>query len=170
MPSQGASATPSLGAQDARLKTALELGSVKFHIKTGNTKWQCTVMDRATQYVHTLSPDTETCRAALLMHIAVRDRRPCVKDRRPPSQRMHLLQAPAPTKRRYLKTLHAFSNIPSHRDFVQRVLSFISSLTRVTAQPEFFFGLDLVLGWVQRYSERARRSLERTIDDGKPLF
>lgn len=34
---------------DARIKAALEAGSVKFHIKAGNAKWQCTLLDRATQ-------------------------------------------------------------------------------------------------------------------------
>ncbi|KAK4103572.1 hypothetical protein N658DRAFT_505252 [Parathielavia hyrcaniae] len=30
------------------IKTTLESKALKFHIKAGNAKWQCTVMDRAT--------------------------------------------------------------------------------------------------------------------------
>ncbi|GAB1319004.1 hypothetical protein MFIFM68171_09214 [Madurella fahalii] len=35
-------------AEETRIKAALEAGSVKFHIKAGNAKWQCTLLDRAT--------------------------------------------------------------------------------------------------------------------------
>lgn len=34
---------------DARLRTILETKSLRFHIKTGDCKWECTVLDRATQ-------------------------------------------------------------------------------------------------------------------------
>jgi hypothetical protein len=33
-----------------RLKSVVEKG-VKFHIKTGNQKWACTLLDRNAQYV-----------------------------------------------------------------------------------------------------------------------
>ncbi|KAH6635255.1 hypothetical protein B0J18DRAFT_462372 [Chaetomium sp. MPI-SDFR-AT-0129] len=35
-------------AHQEALKATLENKGVKFHIKTGNSKWQCTVLDRAT--------------------------------------------------------------------------------------------------------------------------
>jgi hypothetical protein len=31
------------------LKSTIENKGLKFHIKTGNAKWECTVLDRATQ-------------------------------------------------------------------------------------------------------------------------
>ncbi len=31
------------------LKASLEGKGLKFHLKAGNAKWQCTVLDRATQ-------------------------------------------------------------------------------------------------------------------------
>lgn len=31
------------------LKATLENKGLKFHLTTGNAKWQCTVLDRATQ-------------------------------------------------------------------------------------------------------------------------
>ncbi|KAK4126097.1 hypothetical protein N657DRAFT_679095 [Parathielavia appendiculata] len=34
--------------QQEALKATLENKGLKFHIKAGNAKWQCTVMDRAT--------------------------------------------------------------------------------------------------------------------------
>ncbi|KAK0722296.1 hypothetical protein B0T26DRAFT_211832 [Lasiosphaeria miniovina] len=45
MPSSPASTT---SAEDSRLRTALESSGVKFHIRTGNGKWACTLLDRAT--------------------------------------------------------------------------------------------------------------------------
>ena len=31
------------------LKNTVESKGVKFHLKAGNAKWQCTILDRATQ-------------------------------------------------------------------------------------------------------------------------
>ncbi|KAK3379984.1 hypothetical protein B0T24DRAFT_675719 [Lasiosphaeria ovina] len=45
MPSSAASTT---SAEDSRLRAALESSGVKFHIRTGNGKWACTLLDRAT--------------------------------------------------------------------------------------------------------------------------
>ncbi|KAK4109882.1 hypothetical protein N656DRAFT_800462 [Canariomyces notabilis] len=35
-------------AEDARLRAAIEQKGLKFQIKAGNAKWQCTILDRAT--------------------------------------------------------------------------------------------------------------------------
>lgn len=43
------SKTAAAPAQDTRMKSVLEQGAVKFVIKTKDQKWQCTLLDRATQ-------------------------------------------------------------------------------------------------------------------------
>ncbi|KAK1759264.1 hypothetical protein QBC47DRAFT_398079 [Echria macrotheca] len=43
------SATPAPAAQDnSRVRSVLESQALKFHIRTGGAKWECTVIDRAT--------------------------------------------------------------------------------------------------------------------------
>ncbi|KAK3391055.1 hypothetical protein B0H63DRAFT_520250 [Podospora didyma] len=46
MPSSSAVAVPV--TEDNRLRTHLQTKGVKFHIKAGNAKWACTLVDRAT--------------------------------------------------------------------------------------------------------------------------
>lgn len=47
MPSSTAPAAPT-AVEEARLRQILESQSLKFHIKAGNSKWACTITDRAT--------------------------------------------------------------------------------------------------------------------------
>ncbi|KAK1771349.1 hypothetical protein QBC33DRAFT_523399 [Phialemonium atrogriseum] len=47
MPVSPASPAQPQTAEEARLKAALERNALKFHIKTKNAKWACTLQDRA---------------------------------------------------------------------------------------------------------------------------
>ncbi|KAK0745172.1 hypothetical protein B0T21DRAFT_408219 [Apiosordaria backusii] len=57
MSSSPATSTPNLSASsstvdlshyDPKIRTVLETGSVKFHIRTAGAKWECTLIDRNT--------------------------------------------------------------------------------------------------------------------------
>ncbi|CAP71355.1 uncharacterized protein PODANS_6_2740 [Podospora anserina S mat+] len=45
------SSTVDLSHYDPKVRNLLETGSVKFHIRTAGAKWECTIVDRNTQYV-----------------------------------------------------------------------------------------------------------------------